>query len=90
MKIKEPEALKIAKQFTLEEYKESKLSIDGEHKISFERDGFGHTVLGLKESYWEITFILKNTEQNTLDSGSEYFIVLVGAESGQPHWLPIM
>lgn len=91
MKIKESEALTIAKQFTLEEYKESKLSIvDGECEISFEKDGFGHTVLGLSEDYWSITFMLKSAEQNIFDSGSEYFIVLVGAESGEPHWLPMM
>ncbi len=91
MKIKSSEALIIATQFTMEEYKGSDFSIvDGDYKISFEKDGFGHTVLDLNENYWSITFMLKSTERNTFDSGSEYFIVLVGAESGEPHWLPMM
>ena len=91
MKIKETEALAIAKQFTMEEHKESKISIvDEEHKISFETDGFGRTVLGLNENYWSVTFMLKSSEPNAFDSGFEYFIVLVGAESGEAHWLPMM
>ncbi|VAW52284.1 hypothetical protein MNBD_GAMMA05-152 [hydrothermal vent metagenome] len=91
MNIKQSEALEIAKKFTLNEYSESKFSIvDEDYKISFEVDGFGHTVLELDENYWLITFTLKNTEKSMFDFGSEYFIVLVGAESGVPHWLPMM
>ena len=91
MKIEELEALAIATRFVTKEYKESSFFIvDGEYKISFEKDGFGHTVLGLVESYWSVTFTMKSSAPNTFDSGSEYFIVLVGAESGEPHWLPVM
>ncbi|HHJ36538.1 MAG TPA: hypothetical protein ENJ87_12305 [Gammaproteobacteria bacterium] len=93
MKFKESEALSIAKRFVMDEYKDSKLSIDDEAcKISFEVDGFGRTVLGMDENYWLITFMLKGVEKNinVFDVDSEYFIVLVGAESGVPHWLPMM
>ena len=91
--VKESEALAIAKQFAIEENRESKLSIvDGEYEVGFEKDGFGHTVLGLDENYWSITFMLESTESGIklFDSDSEYFIVLVGAQSGEPHWLPMM
>ncbi len=85
------EAFVIARRFTVEEYKKSKLTIvDGKEKISFEKNGFGHSVLGLTENYWSITFILKSSKQNVFNSGYESFIVLVGAESGDPHWLPAM
>lgn len=91
MKIKEVEAFVIARQFAVQEYKGSKLTIvDGEEIISFEKFGAGHTVLGLTESYWSVMFVLKSSEQNVFNSGYENFIVLVGAESGDPHWLPAM
>jgi len=91
MKIEEQEALAIATQFVAEEYKESSFFIvDDEYKISFENDGIGRIVLGLNEDYWSITFTMKSLAPKTFDSGSEYFIVLVGADSGEPHWLPMM
>jgi hypothetical protein len=91
MNIKQSKALEIAKKFTLNEYSESKVSIvDEDYKISFETDGFGRTVLELDEDYWLVTFSLKNAEKSMFDTDSEYFIVLVGAESGEPHWLPMM
>ena len=78
-------------QFAKKEHDESHLSVDEEkYTIIFEEDGFGRTVLELDENYWLITFTLNSTESNSFDSGSEYFVVLVGAESGEPHWLPMM
>lgn len=91
MKVSEAEALSTAMQFARDEYKESNLFINEEkYTIVFEEDGFGCTVLELDENYWLITFTLKNMEGSMFDSDSEYFIVLVGAESGEPHWLPMM
>ena len=93
MKIEQSEAIAIAKKFSIEENGESNLTIaDGKYEVSFEEDGYGHSVLGLNESYWSITFMLEKAENNTsiFDSDSEYFIVLVGASSGEPHWLPMM
>ncbi len=91
MNIKEVEAFVIARRFTVQEYTGSKLSIvDGKEEITFEKHGFGHTVLGLTENYWSITFILKGNGQNVFYSGCENFTVLVGADSGEPHWLPVM
>lgn len=91
MKISESEALSTAMQFAKDEHKESNLFVDEEkYTIIFEEDGFGRTVLGLDENYWLITFTLNNTGVTAFDSGSEYFTVLVGAESGEPHWLPMM
>ena len=91
MKINESEALAIAKQFVMDEYKESKLSINyGEGGISFEKGGFGHTALGLNENYWSITFMFKSTEQDMAVFDSDYITVLVDAESGEPVWLPMM
>ncbi|PCJ87169.1 MAG: hypothetical protein COA54_06610 [Thiotrichaceae bacterium] len=91
MKIDEAEALSTAMQFARDEHKESNLFIDEEkYTIIFEEDGFGRTVLELDENYWVITFTLNTTGESMFDSGSEYFVVLVGAESGEPHWLPMM
>ncbi len=90
MKIKESEALAIAKQQIVDEYKESKLPpVDGEYKISLERGGFGHTIFGL-ENYWSVTFVLKNTEQNMALFDSDYIVIFVDSESGEPNWLPAM
>ncbi|GMR08584.1 MAG: hypothetical protein BMS9Abin26_1589 [Gammaproteobacteria bacterium] len=91
MTIKESEALAIAKQFVMDEYQESKLSINyEEYMISLETDGYGHTVLGLNESYWSVTFMLKSTEQDQILFDPDYIIVLVGAQSGEPNWFPVM
>jgi hypothetical protein len=91
MRISETEALSTAMQFAKQEHDESNLSVDEEkYTIIFEEDGFGRTVLELDENYWLITLTLNSTESNSFDSGSEYFVVLVGVESGVPHWLPMM
>ena len=91
MNVSETGALSAAMQFARDEHKESNLFIDEEkYTIIFEEDGFGRTVLELDENYWLITFTLNNTEESMFDSDSGYFIVLVGAESGEPHWLPMM
>ncbi len=91
MKIKKSEALAIAKQFVMEEYKESKLSINYEgYKISLEKGGFGHTVLGLNESYWSVTFMLNSHGQYINVFAPDYIIILVDAQSGEPNWFPEM
>ncbi|TNF91705.1 MAG: hypothetical protein EP297_15285 [Gammaproteobacteria bacterium] len=91
MKIQEPEALDIAKQFVMGGYKESNLPIDyGEYKICLEKGGFGHTVLGPNENYWSATFLLKSTEWDTSAFDPEYIIVFLDAESGEPNRLPEM
>ena len=91
MKIKEPEALAIAKQFVMDGFKESNLPIDyGEYKISLEKGGYGHTVLGLNEHYCSVTFLLKSIERGKAAFDPEYIIVFVDSESGEPNWLPEM
>lgn len=90
MKIKESEALAIAKQLVMDEYKESKFSIyDGECKIMLEKGGFGYEIFGL-ENYWTVTFLLESTEQGVAIFDSDYIVIFVDVESGEPNWLPEM
>ncbi|GMT40078.1 MAG: hypothetical protein IEMM0001_0813 [bacterium] len=90
MKIKESEALAIAKQLIMDEYKESNFSInEKEYKIRLDKGGFGQTFFGL-ENYWSVTFILKSTELDVGIFDSEYIVIFVDAESGEPNWFPAM
>jgi len=90
MNINESEAIAIAKRLILDEYKESKVSIkDEECKIILEKGGLGYEIFGL-ENYWTVTFILKNSDQDAVMFDSDYIVIFVDVESGEPNWLPEM
>ncbi len=90
MNINESEAFAIAKQLILDEYKGSKRSIvDEESKIILEKGGLGYELFGL-EKYWTATFMLESPEQGITMFDSEYIVIFVDVESGEPNWLPEM
>lgn len=91
MGINEKAALSIAREFAAKEYKDSRFPLQlGEASIRLEQGGFGHTYLGLGESYWSVLFNLKAPDPSVAVMDPDHVIVLVDSESGGAVWFPVM
>ena len=91
MKILETEALRIAREFAISEYKDSKFPLKlNDANITLEVGGIGHSVLGLNECYWSVLFSLGSEDPNVAVVDPDHVIILVDSESGKAVWLPLM
>lgn len=91
MKIKEAEALEIAKNFALSEYESSEWPLDiNNPNIKLSEGGYGTDFFGLSEKYWSVTISTKSNDPNVATMDPDFVIVLVDSETGEAKWFPVM
>ena len=84
--IDEARALAIAQQHLRDDHAiEQDLE---DYEIELETGGMGHTLFGLNERCWLITFTFSSDSGFLPNFESEYMAVYVDAENGEVTWIP--